>query len=53
MDLQVKVEVGLGVRVEELLLEAEVGVRVEEEEQQLVRIELSWPCKLDRIARHK
>lgn len=41
------------VRVEELLLEAEVGVRVEEEEQQLVRIELSWPCKLDRIARHK
>lgn len=41
------------VRVEELLLEAEVEVRVEEEEQQLVRIELSWPCKLDRIARHK
>lgn len=32
MDLKVKVEVGLGVRVEELLLEAEVGVRVEEEE---------------------
>ncbi len=33
MDLKVKVEVGLGVRVEELLLEVEVGARVEQEEQ--------------------
>lgn len=52
MDIKVEVKVGQGVRVDE---ELEVGVKAEneDEEQQLIRIGLSWPCKQERTTRHK
>lgn len=52
MEIKVEVKVDQGVRVDE---ELEVGVKAEneDEEQQLIRIGLSWPCKQERTTRHK